>query len=68
MPNVSSIKFDFKKCIILLYVKGSSENVSHFLNKFGLNTVYTVPKKLNEIIIRGKDKFEHLKKTCSVSH
>lgn len=58
--NNNTPEFDTRKCITLLYVKGVGENVNYFINKLGLNTVFTVFKKL-DLIKKGKDiKSAHL--------
>jgi hypothetical protein len=55
--------FDKKSCIVLPYIKGLSEDISSSLLKVGLKSVYSIPKKLNTLIKRGKDKIPKLNKT-----
>jgi hypothetical protein len=37
------------------FIKGISEFVSHSLRKFGLDILFTVPKRLDKLIKKGKD-------------
>jgi len=59
--NVSP--FDISNIITIPYLRNLSENISQFLRKCGLNVVFTVPKKLNCVIKRGKDNIDIFKKT-----
>lgn len=45
------------------FVSGLSGSVHFTLNKVGLNTVYTIPKKLDVIIKKDKDRLEKERKT-----
>ena len=45
------------------YIKNLSENLKYSLSKIGLKVLYSVPKKLDTIIKRGKDKISKLDKT-----
>ncbi|XP_071637535.1 uncharacterized protein [Temnothorax longispinosus] len=50
--------FDPRKCVVLPYVRGLSEDMRSTLSNIGLNTVYTVPKRLDVLIKRGKDRLD----------
>ncbi|XP_011883688.1 PREDICTED: uncharacterized protein LOC105570848, partial [Vollenhovia emeryi] len=64
LPKDKEIKkFDARLYMTLPYIKGSSENIAHKLKKCGLNTVYTIPKKLNTTITKGKDRLADEKRT-----
>jgi len=54
---------DAAKYINLPYIKNLTDNLKHSLSKVGLKVVHSVPKKLNSLIRRGKDKIPKLKKT-----
>ncbi|RLU18221.1 hypothetical protein DMN91_008577 [Ooceraea biroi] len=41
--------------IVMPYVKGLSENVKRILNRCNVDFVYSVPKRLNNVIKLGKD-------------
>ena len=45
--------------IPLPYVEGVSENIKRSLKNANLNVVYSLPKKLNTLIKRGKDKLSN---------
>ncbi|XP_071581632.1 uncharacterized protein [Temnothorax nylanderi] len=60
--NVSNT-FDARRYIALPYIKGLSENIRRTVNRCGLDVLYTILKKLDSIIKRGKDKLENMKKT-----
>ncbi|XP_071639978.1 uncharacterized protein [Temnothorax longispinosus] len=60
--NVSNT-FDARKYIALPYIKGLSEDIRRTVNRCGLDVLYTIPKKLDSIIKRGKDKLENMKET-----
>lgn len=57
------INFDVTSCITLPFIKNLSENIKYSLSKVGLNVLYSVPKKLNTIIKRGKDSIPKLNHT-----
>jgi len=61
--NHGHVKFDIKECITLPYIKDLSDNIKNSLLKVGVKVLYTVPKKLNSLIKRGKDKIPKLNKT-----
>ncbi|XP_071580377.1 uncharacterized protein [Temnothorax nylanderi] len=48
--------FDTRRCITVPYVKGVGEDIRRILDTVHLDTVYTIPKKLEGIIKSGKDK------------
>lgn len=49
-------EFDMSQCIVLPYIKSFSENINRILKKKDLKVIHTIPKKLDKIIKRGKDK------------
>ncbi|EZA57987.1 hypothetical protein X777_01995 [Ooceraea biroi] len=51
------------KIISIPYVKGLSDNIDRFFKHFNLDVVYSVPKKLDCIIKRGKDKLTNAQQT-----
>ena len=48
--------FDARKCITVPFVKGVGEDIRRIFNTVHLDTVFTIPKKLEGIIKSGKDK------------
>ena len=56
-------KFDARSCISLPYIKGLSESITRSINKNGCDVLYTIPKKLDTLIKRGKDKIDTIKRT-----
>lgn len=50
-------------CVKIPFIKNVSENVNRTLRKFDLNIVYTIPKKLNRLIKKGKDEIDKMHKT-----
>ena len=64
--NCSSLnhnKFDARRCMVLPYIRDLSENITRCINKNGVDVLYTVPKKLDTLIKRGKDRIDNLKRT-----
>ncbi|XP_071578172.1 uncharacterized protein [Temnothorax nylanderi] len=55
--------FDARRHIVFPYVKGLSENIRRTVNRCGLEVLHTIPKKLDSIIKRGKDKLDNMKET-----
>ena len=55
VDNDNSIRTKFDRIIQLPYVKELSEDVSRFLQSTGMQSVYSIPKKLNSLIRRVKD-------------
>lgn len=55
--------FDITMCVKIPFIKNVSENVNRTLGKVGLNVVYTIPKKLNRLIKKGKDNIDKMHKT-----
>lgn len=55
--------FDIKRAITLPYVGKTSEIISRRIRKLGLDTIFTVPKKLDLIIRKHKDKLDPKKLT-----
>ncbi|XP_071581446.1 uncharacterized protein [Temnothorax nylanderi] len=55
--------FDARRYLAIPFVKGLSEDIRFTLNKVGLDTVYTIPKKLDLIIKKGKDKLNKDRET-----
>ncbi|XP_071573819.1 uncharacterized protein [Temnothorax nylanderi] len=55
--------FDLRKCMPLPYIKGLSENINYTLSKCHITPLFTIPKKLDCLIKRGKDKIDDLKQT-----
>ena len=49
-------EFDISSCISLPYIKGLTEALARSVKKTGLNIIYNIPKKLDKVIKRGKDK------------
>ena len=49
-------RFDARRCVAIPYVRGVGEDIRRILNTVYLDTVYTIPKRLEGIIRRGKDK------------
>lgn len=56
-------KFDVKRHISIPFIRGLSGNVCRTLKNTGLNPVYTIPKKLDTLIKKGKDKLHNKNKT-----
>jgi predicted GIY-YIG superfamily endonuclease len=54
--DTSDNTFDTSRRIVLPYIKGLSEDIDRVINKAGLSVLHTVPKKLDGIIRRGKDR------------
>ncbi|XP_071573785.1 uncharacterized protein [Temnothorax nylanderi] len=54
---------DLKSYIPIPYVKTFSEGLRRIFSNYGLSTLYTVPKKLDALIKKGKDKLENSKCT-----
>lgn len=52
-----------KNFLCIPYIKGLSDNVCRNLKKFNIDVVFSVPKKLNCVIKRAKDKLVDLKQT-----
>jgi hypothetical protein len=52
-----------KNFVSIPYVKGLSENICRTLRKRDLRVLYTVPKKMDCIIKRGKDRLKTVKRT-----
>ena len=55
--------FDTRHYIVIPYIKGLSEGIRRTLKNVGLDVLYTIPKKLNSIIKRGKDRLALNKET-----
>ncbi|XP_071576680.1 uncharacterized protein [Temnothorax nylanderi] len=51
-------EFDARHCITVPYVKGVSEDIRRIFDTVHLDTIYTIPKKLEGIIKSGKDKLD----------
>ena len=60
--NNNDNKKQFKKCIVLPYVKGTYEHLSLCLKNYYIDTVPKSSKNLGSIIIKGKDKKKIIKK------
>ncbi|XP_011861774.1 PREDICTED: uncharacterized protein LOC105558604 [Vollenhovia emeryi] len=52
-----------KNYLTIPYINGISEEIGRILSKFNMNIVFTVPKKLDVIIRKGKDKIINTKQT-----
>lgn len=59
----NSRAFDISSCILLPYIKNLSDNISRTIKKTSLKLIYTIPKKLDKLIKRGKDKLSKTDKT-----
>ncbi|XP_024871861.1 uncharacterized protein LOC112454599, partial [Temnothorax curvispinosus] len=44
-------------------LEGLSEDIRRTVNRCGLDVLYTIPKKMDSIIKRGKDKLDNMKET-----
>lgn len=55
--------FDTSNCVVLPYIKGLSEEVRRIMNGHGLDVLYTVPRKLDCLISKGKDQLPANKRT-----
>ncbi|XP_071577054.1 uncharacterized protein [Temnothorax nylanderi] len=62
-PTDNNTTFDFKNCIPLPYIKTLSDSICRTLNELHITTLFTVPKKLDCLIRRGKDRINDLKQT-----
>ncbi|XP_071577748.1 uncharacterized protein [Temnothorax nylanderi] len=56
--NAPKNLFDPRRSFVLPYVKGLGDDIRLMLNKIGLVAVHTVPKKLDVVIRRGKDRLD----------
>jgi hypothetical protein len=56
-------KFDTSSVLPLPYIKNLSENLIIALKKCGLEIIYTIPKRLNILIKKGKDRIDTNQKT-----
>ncbi|XP_071633849.1 uncharacterized protein [Temnothorax longispinosus] len=54
----SAFTLDLKNYVPIPYVKTFSEGLRRTFKNYGLNTLYTVPKKMDTLIRKGKDKLE----------
>ena len=52
-----------ENCITVPYIKGLSERLLRILKNHGLHVLYTVPKSLDCVIRRGKDRLDCFKQT-----
>lgn len=59
----NSREFDISSCILLPYIKNLSDNISRTIKKTSLKLIYTIPKKLDKLIKRGKDKLSKTDRT-----
>jgi len=59
----NSRAFDISSCILLPYIKNLSDNISRTIKKTSLKLIYTIPKKLDKLIKRGKDKLSKTDRT-----
>ncbi|XP_077277703.1 uncharacterized protein LOC143905912 [Temnothorax americanus] len=57
------VSFDARKHITIPYIKDLSEGICRTLKNVGLKALYTIPKKLNSVIKRGKDRLTMSKET-----
>ncbi|XP_071580435.1 uncharacterized protein [Temnothorax nylanderi] len=57
------VSFDTRKHIVIPYIKDLSEGLCRALKNVGLKALYTIPKKLNSVIKRGKDRLTTSKET-----
>ncbi|EZA61674.1 hypothetical protein X777_10506 [Ooceraea biroi] len=52
-----------KECITIPYIKNLSENIERILRGVGFKVLFTIPKKLDRMIRRGKDTLPKDKQT-----
>ncbi|XP_011882019.1 PREDICTED: uncharacterized protein LOC105569853 [Vollenhovia emeryi] len=55
--------FDPRQVVTIPYIKHLSDNISRTFKNCGIQTIFTVPKKLNNIIKKGKDRLPNKKQT-----
>lgn len=61
--NNNNVQLPTKNFISIPYIRGLSDNINRILTHFDITTLYSIPKKLNCIIKRGKDKLIQSKQT-----